>query len=103
MQLDGAAADEIHRVMVGVAAHEHEEVVDPVGDAKAEHLGIELRRLLRIFDDEGDMAEFQWPDAVMLQMLAEVAPSLNSSMVVPLLSLNVSTGPMPGMVSLRSS
>src|SRR6516164_3173794 len=76
MQLDGAAANEIHSVMIGVAAHEDEEVVDPVGDPEAEHLGIELRRLLRIFDDEGDMAEFQWPDAVMLQMLAEVAPFL---------------------------
>src|SRR5690348_8145889 len=76
MQLDGAAADEIHRVMIGTTAHEDEEVVDPVGDAKAEHLGIELRGLLRILDHEGDMAEFQRADAVMLQMLAEIIPFL---------------------------
>src|SRR4029077_8129066 len=76
MQLDGAAEDEIDGVVIGIETHEDEEIVDPVGNAKAEHLGIELGRLLWILDDESDVAEFERPDSVMLQMLAEIAPLL---------------------------
>ena len=76
VHFDVVAADEIHRVMVGVAAHEHEKIVDPVGHLKAEHLLVEFSGLLRVVDHPGDVAEFQRADAIVLQVLAEIAPFL---------------------------
>src|SRR5271170_8266251 len=58
------AADEIHRMMIRVAAHEDEKVVDPVGDLKSEDLAVKLRGLLRIFDHPRDVAELERPDAM---------------------------------------
>jgi hypothetical protein len=42
MHLDILAGDEIYRMMVGVAAHEDEEIADPVGDTETENLAVEL-------------------------------------------------------------
>jgi len=69
------AADKIHHVMVRIAAHEHEPVVDPVGDFETEDLLVEIRGLLRIVHHPGNVAELERPDAVMRQMLAEIVPS----------------------------
>jgi hypothetical protein len=39
---DGLAGEEVHGVVVGIAAHEDEEVADPVGDAKAQDSRVKL-------------------------------------------------------------
>ncbi len=76
MHFRGRAADEIHGVMIRIAAHEHEEVGNPIRDPEAHHLAVKLGGLCRILDDPGDVAELERPDAVVLQMLAEIAPFL---------------------------
>src|SRR5579863_2468423 len=62
--------------MVGIAAHEYEPVVDPVGHSEAEHALVEVSGLLRIVDHPGDMAELERADAVMRERTAEIAPFL---------------------------
>ena len=74
VHLDIVALDEVHGVMVRVAAHEHEPVLDPVRDLKAHHLGVEIGRRLHVRNVEGDVAELERSDAGNLVMLAEIAP-----------------------------
>ena len=60
--------------MVRIAAHEHEPVVDPVGDPEAHHLGVEVGGRLHVGNREGDVAELERPDAVHLMVRAEIVP-----------------------------
>lgn len=76
MHLDVITSDEIYRVMICVAAHEHKEIIDPIRNAEAQYPLVELGRLLWIVNYEGDVPEFQRTDAEMTQMLAEVIPFL---------------------------
>ena len=57
------ALDEVHRVVVGIAAHEHEDVLDPVGHAEAEDALVEIRDRLHVRHHEGDVAELERRDA----------------------------------------
>ena len=70
------AGDEIHRVMVGVAAHEHEEIVDPVRHLEAQHARVELRDRLGIVDVERDVAELEHADAGDVLAAADRLPLL---------------------------
>src|SRR5262245_11378607 len=70
----GVALDEVHRVMVGVAAEKYEQVFDPIGDAKAEHLFVERRDAFRIRCDIGEMADLDRTDAGGLMLLADALP-----------------------------
>ena len=74
MHLGALAADEIHRMVVGVAAHEYEKVADPIGDAEPQHLFVELGERLRLRRDEGDMPELERPGADDLLVIADGAP-----------------------------
>ncbi len=62
--------------MVRVAAHEAEEIADPVGDAEAQHLLIEAHGALDLGRIERDMAELERANAGNLLVLAEIAPVL---------------------------
>src|SRR5262245_10231336 len=70
------AAEEVHGVMIRIAAHEAEEVADPIGDAKAEHLLVESDGALDVRRVESDVSELERADAGDLRMLAEIAPFL---------------------------
>src|SRR6516165_11106746 len=63
-------------MMVGVTAHEAEEVPHPIGDAKTKHLLIEADSALNVGGEECDMAELERADAGNLLVLAEIAPIL---------------------------
>ena len=54
--------DEIDGVMIGAAAQEREGVGVPVGNAEAQHLGVELTTLLHVVDAMRDMAELERRD-----------------------------------------
>ena len=62
--------------MIGVAAHEAEEIADPVGDAEAQHLLVERHGSLDVRREEGDVPELERSDAGDLLVLAEIAPFL---------------------------
>src|SRR5262245_8218300 len=70
------AGEEIHRVMTRIAAHEAEEIADPVGDAKAEDALVECDGALDVRRVEGDVSELERPDAGDLRMFGEIAPFL---------------------------
>jgi hypothetical protein len=74
MHLGAFASDEIHRMVVGVAAHEHKEVADPVRDTKAQHFAVELCQRLRLRGDESDMAELEHADPDHRVVIADHAP-----------------------------
>ncbi len=74
MQLGFLAGEEVHRVMVRVAAQKREEVSHPVRNTETEHLLIERCHLLGIVDDEGDVPEFERADSRHLVMASQVAP-----------------------------
>ena len=57
MQLRHLVDDEVDAVVVGIAAQEHEEIAAPVGDAEAEHVGVEFGDLLHVAHAIGDVAE----------------------------------------------
>src|SRR5437870_1574059 len=61
---------------VGLAAHEAEEVADPVGHAEPEHFSIERYRPLDVRGEEGDMPELERADTGDLRVLGQVAPVL---------------------------
>ena len=104
MHLGGLAAHEVHGVMVGAAAHEHEPVGDPVRNAEAEHLAVEIGELLGLVDDEREMAELERPDAGHGGLLAGDRRLLGVDLDGGALgSSNATTLGMPGLVSLRAS
>ena len=74
MHGDVLGGDEIHCVVVGVAAQEHEEVADPVRHPEAQNLGVKLCNRLGVGDAERDVAELESPDAGHLVVVAEMAP-----------------------------
>jgi hypothetical protein len=74
MHVDLVAFDEVHRVVVCVAAHEHEEIIDPVGDAEAQHLAVELDHRLRLRHEEGDMSDLEHAGAHHLLLVADMTP-----------------------------
>src|SRR5436190_6446993 len=76
MQLHVRPGKEVHGVMIGITAHETEEIPDPVRHAKAEHLLVESDGTLNIGREEGDMPELERADAGNLLVLAEIAPLL---------------------------
>src|SRR6516225_10568370 len=76
MELHVRAAEEIDSVMIGIATHEAEEIADPVGDAKAEHLLVKADGTLDVGREKGDMPELQRADAGDLLVLAEIVPVL---------------------------
>src|SRR5262249_25314780 len=76
MELHVWPGEEVHGVMIAVAAHEAEEIPDPVGDAEAEHLLVERHGALDVGREEGDVPELERPDAGDLRVLAEIAPVL---------------------------
>src|SRR5262249_1647871 len=76
MQLRARALDEIDGVVIGIAAQEHEPVLDPVGDPETQSLRVEVRHDLHVVNREGDMAELERSYAVHLMMRAEIAPLL---------------------------
>src|SRR5262249_42943977 len=51
--------DEVERVVIGVAAHEYEEIAAPVRHPEAEHLGVELDDLLHVEHAIGDVAKLE--------------------------------------------
>src|SRR5438094_963351 len=69
-------AEEVHGVVIGVAAHEAEEIADPVGDAEAEHLLVEGNRALDVGGEKRDVPDLERADAGHLLVLAEIAPFL---------------------------
>src|SRR6516164_5125163 len=70
------AGEEVHGVMIRIAAHEAEEIADPVGDAKAEHPLVERHGALDVGRVEGDVSELERPDAGDMRVLGEVVPFL---------------------------
>ena len=62
MKLRLRVDDEIDGVVIDAAAQEREEVVVPVGDPEAQHLGVELHRLLHVVDAMRDVAELERRD-----------------------------------------
>src|SRR5437764_9246186 len=76
MQLRLRPSKEIHSVMIGITAHETEEIPDPVRHAKAEHLLVESDGALNIGREEGDVPQLERADAGNLLVLAEIAPLL---------------------------
>src|SRR6202035_3456760 len=76
MQPDGSTFDEVDRMVIGIAAHEDEEIPDPVRYPEAEHFLVERDGGIHVLHHEGDMAELERPDAGYLLVLAEVAPVL---------------------------
>ena len=62
--------------MIGIAAHEAEEIADPVGHAEAQHLFVERHGSLNVRREEGDVPELERSDAGDLLVLAEIAPFL---------------------------
>src|SRR5207248_1559255 len=69
-------AEEIHGVMIGIAAHEAEEITDPVGHTEAEHLLVEANGALDIRSEKRHVAKLERPDAGDLLVLAEITPVL---------------------------
>ena len=76
MKLHVRTGEEIHGVMIRIAAHEAEEIADPVGDAKAEHPLVKCDGALDIRRVEGDVSELERPDTGDMRVLAEIAPLL---------------------------
>src|SRR5271166_793395 len=76
MKLDVRPAEEVHGVMIGIAAHEAEEIADPVGDAKTEHLLVEADSALDVGGEECHVSKLERDDAGELLVLAEIAPIL---------------------------
>ena len=76
IHLAAGAANEVYRVVVGVAAHEDEIVVDPVRNLESKNAGVEFGHFIRVFHVPRDMAELERADAVMRQVLAEIIPFL---------------------------
>ena len=76
MHLGLGAADEIHRVVVGVAAQEDEEILDPVGHPEAQHAAIEIRHRLGILHHIGDVPELERAGAETLMVGAQIFPFL---------------------------
>src|SRR5436190_19386630 len=76
MQLHVRPGKEVHGVMIGITAHETEEIPDPVRHAKAEHLLVESDGALNIGREEGDVPELERADAGNLLVLAEITPFL---------------------------
>src|SRR6266849_376281 len=74
MKLHVRSGEEIHGMMIGIAAHEAEEIADPVRDAKAENFLIEANGAPDVGSEEGDMPELERADAGDLLVLAEIAP-----------------------------
>src|SRR6476619_4176915 len=72
--LGALAADEVHGVVVRVAAHEHEEIPVPVRHLEAEYALIEIAGLLHVGNDEGAVAELYRADAHNLLVGGEVIP-----------------------------
>src|SRR6266508_473361 len=64
-------AKQVQRVMVGVAAEEHEEVAHPVRPLEAEPL-VELGRLLDVPDEVADVAELLRTDGARAELAAEL-------------------------------
>src|SRR5262245_63222872 len=76
MKLHVRTGEEVHGMMVGIAAHEAEEIADPVGDAKAQLALVECHGALDVGRVEGDMSELERPDTGDLRVLGEIAPFL---------------------------
>ena len=57
------AFDEIQSVMIWIASQEDKKILDPVGNAKAEALFVEVRYCLGVRDREGDMPELHRSNA----------------------------------------
>ena len=76
MQLHVGPGEEIHGVMIRVAAHEAEEIPDPIGDTKAEDPLVEGNRALDVGRKESDMPELERSHTGDLRVLGEIAPVL---------------------------
>src|SRR5262245_12050910 len=76
VELGLRTAEEVHGVMIRVAAHEAEEIADPVGDAEAEHVLVEGNVEPDGGSEKRPVPELERPDAGDLLVLAEVAPFL---------------------------
>src|SRR6516165_5377619 len=76
MKLHVRTGEEVHGVMIRIAAHEAEEIADPVGDAKAEHSLVERHGALDVRREKGDMSELERTDTGNLGVFGEVAPFL---------------------------
>src|SRR5215468_8686905 len=76
MKFHVRTGEEVHGVMIRIAAHEAEEIADPVGDAKAEHPLVERHGALDVRRVEGDVSELERPDTGDLRVLGEIAPFL---------------------------
>src|ERR1700690_1321431 len=63
VHLRALAAHEVDGVVVRTAAHEDKPVLDPVRDAEAENSAVEVGKLLRVRNDEGQMAELERSNA----------------------------------------
>src|SRR6185312_12410151 len=57
MHLDEACLCECQPVMIRIAAHPQEDVVNPVRDPEPQHLAIELRAAFAIIHKQGDMTK----------------------------------------------
>src|SRR5262245_47313044 len=60
--------------MVGIAAHEHEQILDPVGHLEAEDAFVELSDRLHVRHHEGDVAELEWGDSTDRLVRREIIP-----------------------------
>src|SRR6266436_1420546 len=76
MKLHVRTGEEIHGVMIWIAAHEAEEIADPVGDAKAEHPLVECHGALDVGREKGDVPEPERPNTGNPRLLGEIVPFL---------------------------
>src|SRR6516165_2761439 len=74
MHLDLRAADEIHSVMVRVAAQEDEIVLDPVRNPEAQHATVKVSHRLRVLVEMRDMTYLQRAGAEHLVVGTQIAP-----------------------------
>jgi hypothetical protein len=58
----GIAPQKVHRVMIRITSHEHEEIFQPIGDAKLKYRFVELGERRWICREKGDMAELDGAD-----------------------------------------
>ena len=87
-------------MVIGIAAHEHEDVLDPVGHAKAEDALVEIRDRLHVGHDEGTCPNLNGATPPTDWFGVRNFQSVISSIVVSLMSWKASDFDMPGISSL---
>jgi uncharacterized protein len=76
VQLCGAGTEEIHGVMIGVAPHEYEKIVQPIGHPESQNPFVELNHLFQVGAEHSDMPKLQRRNSSDGPIIYEKPPAL---------------------------